>query len=58
MLQSMELERVRHNLATEQNHAQYINNAYIWNLEKWYDEPICREGMEMQTENGFVDTVG
>ena len=22
------------------------------------NEPICREGMEMQTESGFVDTVG
>ena len=24
-------------------------NAYIWNLESWYDEPICRAAMEMQT---------
>ena len=26
----------------------YIN-TYIWNLEKWYNEPICRAAIEMQT---------
>ena len=30
--------------------------VYIWNLdENSTDEPICREGMEMQIENGLVD---
>ena len=26
----------------------YIN-AYTWNLERWYDEPICRAEVETQT---------
>ena len=24
-------------------------NAYIWTLDSWSDEPICRAAMEMQT---------
>ena len=33
----------------------YIN-AYIWNLENnGTEEPICRTGIEKQTENGLVD---
>ena len=32
----------------------YIN-AYIWNLENnGTEEPICRTGIEKQTENGLV----
>ena len=27
-----------------------------YHLERWFDEPICRAAMEMQTENRFVDT--
>ena len=31
----------------------------MWNLdENSTDEPICREVMEMQIENGLVGTVG
>ena len=35
----------------------YIN-AYIWNLEKWYDEPTCRSVIDTDIENGLVDTAG
>lgn len=27
---------------------------HMWNLEKWTDEPICRAGIEMQSENGLA----
>ena len=26
---------------------QYVN-AYIWNLERWYDDPICETAKETQ----------
>ena len=33
-------------------------NAYIWNLERWYNEPICRTAMEMQTQRTDLWTQG
>ena len=34
----------------------YIN-TYMWNLEKnGTDDPVCSIGVEMQIENGHVDT--
>ena len=34
---------------TEREKQVLYISIYIWNLEKWKDEPICRAGIEMQT---------
>ena len=33
-------------------------NTYIWNIEKWFDEPTCSAGIDTDIENGLVNTVG
>ena len=33
-------------------------NAHIWSLERWYDEPIRRAVMEMQTQRTDLWTQG
>ena len=40
-----------------QKEKQYTN-AYIWNLERWNDNPICETAEEPDVKNRFLDSVG
>lgn len=36
-------------------HTSYTN-AYIWTLERWYDEIVCRAAMETQMQKADLWT--
>ena len=47
----IKLELVIHSDVKSEREKQILYiNTYIWNLEKWYDEPICRAGIETETK--------
>ena len=48
LLRWMNLEPVIQSEVSQKEKSKYSILTHMWNLEKWYDEPICREGMETQ----------
>ena len=54
----MDIESVTQSEVNRKKENEDCIVTHIWNLEKWYDDPICREGIEAQTENKFVNPAG
>ena len=63
VLQSMVLQRVRHdwvanNNSTRQSNKYYYINAYMWNLEKWYRwSYLPSSNSDTDIDNKCVDTM-
>ena len=52
----MDLETVTQ---SEVRKNKYSNNsAYTWNIEKWYNDLICKAETDTDVENKYTDTKG
>ena len=45
----MDIESVTQSEVNRKKENEDCIVTHIWNLEKWYDDPMCREGIEAQT---------